>query len=451
MVLAFSLVLAGCDDPTKESGSTPPVGDPNQVATPTASPAAGAVASGTQIALSTTTAGATIYYTTNGTTPTTSSTTYSAAAKPTITAAVTIKAIAVKGGMISSAVLEAAYTVSAPPVPTGYTVTTIAGSSDGYADATGTAAKFSQPMGIARDSSGNLYVADYTNHRIRKITSGGVVSTLAGDGEGNTNDGTGTTAKINGPYGITIDSAGQNLYVAQNEYIRKVVIASTEVSTLELSEISNPGFQGITMSSAGDLYVASAHSIYKITGLASSPEVLLIAGSNNTTSGNNDGIGTNARFNQPMDIAIGSDGSLYVADTGNNRIRKITFNGEPTAANATVSTFAGSDLGYSDGTGTEAKFRSPSAITRDSAGNFYVADKWNNCIRKITSTGVVTTIAGSGARDLQNNVVSGDADGVGADAQFHYPNGITIDSDGNLYVADTTNHRIRKLTPPAVE
>ena len=275
----------------------------------------------------------------------------------------------------------------AGPLPP-FMVTTLAGSTQGYMDGTGTAAQFSRPSGVAVDSSGNVYVADKNNHRIRKIDPTGVVSTLAGSSSFGDADGTGTAARFFLPYGVAVDSSG-NVYVADynNNRIRKI----------------DP------------------------TGVVST-----LAGS--SSLGNADGTGTAARFNQPSGVAVDSSGHVSVADYTNHRIRKI----DPTGV---VTTFAGSSVGYMDGTGTAAQFSRPSGVAVDSSRNVYVADYSNHRIRKIDPTGVVTTFAGSSV---------GYMDGTGTAAQFNRPSDVAVDSSGNVYVADYSNHRIRKIDPTGV-
>ena len=232
--------------------------------------------------------------------------------------------------------------------------------SSGYTDGTGTSAKFYNPTGVAVDGAGNVYVADLSNHRIRKITTSGVVSTLAGSGTSGYTDGTGTSAKFSYPTGVAVDGAG-NVYVA-------------------------------------DLF---NHRIRKIT---TSGVVSTLAGS---ASGYADGTGTSAQFSYPTGVAVDGAGNVYVADYNNHRIRKITTSG-------VVSTLAGSGTpGYTDGTGTSAKFSSPTGVAVDGAGNVYVADYNNHRIRKITTSGVVSTLAGSGK--------AGYTDGTGTSAKFYYP------------------------------
>ena len=156
--------------------------------------------------------------------------------------------------------------------------------------------------------------------------------------------------------------------------------------------------------------------------------VSTLAGS---TSGYTDGTGTSAQFNYPIGVAVDGAGNVYVADQYNHRIRKITASG-------VVSTLAGSTYGYTDGTGTSAQFYYPTGVAVDGAGNVYVADQYNHRIRKITASGVVSTLAGS--------VHHGYTDGTGTSAKFAYPTGVAVDGAGNVYVADQYNHRIRKIT-----
>jgi len=320
-------------------------------------------------------------------------------------------------------------------------VSTFAGSGEaGDADGTGSAAKFRLPHSIAIDAAGNLYVTDGGGQRIRKVTPKGEVSTFAGSGEIGYADGIGSAAQFSGPHGIAIDATG-NLYVTDTFHhrIRKIT-SKGEVSTLAGSE---EGFSdgigrnalfyrpyGIAIDAVSNLYVADTHNnlIRKVTPKG---EVSTLAGGNGLLEdgGFADGVGSDARFLRPSGIAIDAAGNLYVVDTHNNRIRKVTPNGE-------VSTLAGSVEGFADGSGCCTRFRIPAGIAIDAAGNLYVADSLNHRIRKVTPKGEVSTIAGS---------EQGFSDGPGIAAKFSYPSGIAIDAAGNLYVADSLNSRIRKL------
>ena len=328
-------------------------------------------------------------------------------------------------------------------------VTTLAGTAGatGYSDGTGAAARFFGLGGLAADSAGNVYVADLFNYAIRKITPAGMVTTFAGTGRvrGST-DGRGAAARFNEPRGIAADSAG-NVYVADmfNHTIRKVTPAGL-VSTLA----GTAGVEGSTdatgtaarftqpdrvaADSAGNIYVSEKSTIRKITPAG---VVTTLAGTAGIT-GSVDGTGAAARFGGTAGVATDSAGNVYVADLGNNTIRKITPAG-------VVSTLAGTAgvRGSTDGTGAAARFDLPFDVATDSAGNVYVADFDNKTIRKITPAGEVTTLAGTPG-------VSGSTDGAGAAARFNQPEGLAVDSAGNVYVADRSSHTIRKITPAGV-
>jgi sugar lactone lactonase YvrE len=330
-------------------------------------------------------------------------------------------------------------------------VTTLAGLAGSYgsADGTGSAARFNFPSGVAVDSAGNVYVADEFNDTIRKVTPAGVVTTLAGlAGNSGSADGTGSAAQFFQPVGVAVDSAG-NVYVADgaNNTIRKITSAGV-VTTLAgqagsfgsadgtgtAAQFYNPS--GVAVDGAGNVYVAdyANHTIRKITSAGVVTTLAGLAGS----PGNADGTGSAARFNIPSGVAVDSAGNLYVAEFGNSTIRKVT----PAGVVTTVAGLAGS-LGSADGTGSAARFYNPSGVAVDTNGSVYVADYGNHTIRKITSAGVVTTLAGLAGSP-------GSADGTGSAARFNVPTGVAVDSAGNVYVADSGNCTIRKVTPAGV-
>lgn len=315
----------------------------------------------------------------------------------------------------------------------------------GAIDATNTAARFNSPASVAVDANGNLYVADSLNHTIRKIATNGVVSTLAGVAPLlGTNDGIGGTARFESPTGVAVDPAG-NVYVADswNHTVRKISPAGF-VTTLagqagspgtnngpgSVARFGNP--RGIALDSATNLYVADSSNA-TIRKISPDGVVITLAGLAGSP-GTNDGIGAAARFNQPGAVATDTAGNVYVADTANHAIRKISPVGSVTTLAGQPGTF-----GSADGTGRVARFESPHGLTVDTAGQVYVADTYNRVIRRITPAGVVTTWAGTKG-------VSGSADGTLLTAQFDLPWGIAIDGFGQVYLADIGNHTVRKIT-----
>jgi sugar lactone lactonase YvrE len=251
----------------------------------------------------------------------------------------------------------------------------------------GTAASFYHPHGLAIDKNGNLYVADWGNHKVRKITQAGLVSTLAGSGIEGTANGTGSSASFSYPWGIAVDGNG-NVYVG-----------------------SYP------------------NQIRKIT-----PDGVVTTFAGSGSQGAADGPALSASFNNIHGLCIDVGGNLYVTDYTNNEIRKISSAG-------VVSTFAGSiQQGIDDGIGSAARFYNPEAITVDKDGNLFITDWDNETIRKITPAGMVSIIAGvAGYR--------GGDDGPGSTASFYSPSGIAVGANGNIFIGDPGNNKVRKLTP----
>ena len=327
---------------------------------------------------------------------------------------------------------------------------TLAGTagSTGSTDATGSAARFYGPYGISVDTAGNVFVADPRNHTIRKVTSAGVVTTLAGTSflTGST-DATGSAARFNGPYGVSVDTAG-NIFVgdASNNTIRKVTSAGV-VTTLagtagsagstdatgSAARFNNP--YGVSVDTAGNVFVAdfSNHTIRKVT---SAGVVTTLAGTAGS-AGSTDATGSAARFRNPTGISIDTAGNVFVADFSNHTIRKVTSAGVVT----TLAGTAGS-TGSTDATGSAARFYNPAGISVDTAGNVFVADYSNRTIRKVTSAGVVTTEAGLAGSTGSNN-------GLGSAARFKSPAGISVDTAGNVFVADFNNYNIRNSVSSA--
>src|ERR1035437_403540 len=312
------------------------------------------------------------------------------------------------------------------------TFNTLAGyAGQGSADGLSSNARFSNPSGIAADSVGNVYVADTANHTIRQITPGGAVSTLAGlAGVSGSADGTGSAALFNQPQGVAGDGAG-NVYVADtgNHTIRQIAPGGVVSTLAGLAGISGSANgtggsarfyqpEGVAVDSGGNVYVADTwnHTIRAITPGGVVSTLAGLAGTNGTT----DGTGGAARFYQPQGVAVDGAGTLYVADMGNQTIRKIMAGG----AVSTLAGLAGS-YGSADGTGASARFYGPASVAVDGLGDVYVADYFNQTLRKVTAAGVVTTLAGSPGN-------FGSADGANSTVRFWNPAGVAVTGTGSL-------------------
>ncbi len=327
-------------------------------------------------------------------------------------------------------------------------MTTFAGAAGnaGSADGTGSAARFYFPEALAIDGSNNIYVADTDNSTIRKITPAGVVTTFAGQaGNRGSADGTGSVAQFYFPSAITVDSSSGNIYVVDNERIRAITptgVVTTLAGTFQIvghadgigaaATFSNPS--GIVADGHGNLYVSDTYN-FTIRKVTTAGVVTTFAGTAGT-NGFTDGTGAAAKFYYAQGITIDGSGNLYVGDTDNEAIRKITTPG------AVVTTFAGGVFGSNNGTGTAAQFASPEGLGIDGNGNIYVADSDNEEIRKITPTAAVTTIAG--VVEVTGSTDGGPATNV---PEFNTPEGVAFDANDNVYVADTANNTIREITP----
>jgi subtilase family serine protease len=344
----------------------------------------------------------------------------------------------------SSASATVTVTQSTPP-SSGYTISTVAGNGTSGSSGDGgpaSSAELGYPSGVAVDGAGNLFIADTFNARIRKVTPAGAISTVAGNGtRGFTGDGgPATSAELRLPGGVAVDSVG-DLFIADetNNRIRKVTAAGA-ISTVAgngtpgfsgdggpatSAELFEPG--GLAVDSGGNLFIADSmnNRIRKVTP----------AGTISTVAGNGvEGFGGDgqpaivAELNQPNGVAIDSAGNLFIADLANNRIRKVTPAG-------TISTVAGNGTpGFSGdgGPATSAELFSPWDVAVDGAGNLFIADAFNDCIRKVTPGGTIGTVAGNGTPGF-----SGDG-GLSTLAELRMPEAVAVDGAGNLFIADTS-------------
>jgi sugar lactone lactonase YvrE len=316
----------------------------------------------------------------------------------------------------------------------------------GSGDGVGADARFFEPTGAVSDGAGNLYVADTSNNTIRRVALDTLaVTTLAGTPTlTGADDGVGEAARFNSPRGPGLDGAG-NLYVADrfNLVIREISIATGAVTTLAGTLGVSGALDGVGLAAqftdptavagdgAGNVYVTDGNTIRKI--VVATGEVTTLAGLASDPFGSDDGIGSAARFSEPQGIAADGAGNLYVADTNNQTIRKIVI------ATGAVTTVAGlaHQSGAVDGAAGDARFSEPWSLTADGAGSLFVADAENNAVRRIAlETGQVTTLAGG---------TFGATDGIGTAAQFNFPEGIAGDGAGNVWVTDTANNAVREV------
>jgi serine/threonine-protein kinase len=318
-------------------------------------------------------------------------------------------------------------------------VSTLAGSSQGFADGTGAGASFSNPFGVAALSNGTIVVADHANSRIRLVTPGGVVTTLAGSGTAAFANGTGTAASFNLPTGVAVTSTGDIVVADYSNHRIRLVTQAGVVTTLAGSGTAafangtgaGASFNfpfGVAVTSTGNIVVADT-SNHRIRLVTPAGVVTTLAGSGSPAFAN--GTGADASFYNPSGVAVTSTGNIVVADQGNHRIRLVTPAG-------VVTTLAGSGTGaFANGTGAGASFYLPAGVAVTSTGDIVVADQANNRIRLVTPGGVVTTLAGSGAGEFAN--------GTGVAASFSNPVGVAVTPTGDVVVGDQTNQRIRVI------
>jgi sugar lactone lactonase YvrE len=333
-------------------------------------------------------------------------------------------------------------------------ISTVAGTgSAGFSGDGGpaTAAGLSSAARVALDASGNLYIADSFNNRIRKVAAGsGIISTVAGNGSAafSGDGGPATAAGLNFPYGVALDASG-NLYIADHQRIRQVAAGSGIISTVAgngsagFSGDGGPataaGLQpyGVALDASGNLYIADVSSsrIRKVT--AGSGIISTVAGNGSAEFSGDGGLATAAGLSSPVDVALDASGNLYIAVPSNNRIRKVA------AGSGIISTVAGNgsaEFSGDGGSATAAGLYFPVGVALDASGSLYIADSYNNRIRKVAAgSGIISTVAGNGTAGFL-----GDG-GPATTAGLASPRGVALDPSGNLYITDSGNRRIREV------
>jgi uncharacterized protein (TIGR03437 family) len=337
-------------------------------------------------------------------------------------------------------------------VDTNGIITTVAGAGGqaGFSGDGGLATKalLNSPNSVAVDKLGNLYIVDFVNQRVRMLSAGtGVITTIAGNGNLGTggDGGPATSASLDNPVGIAVDSAG-NVYVsdAGNCAVREISggIMSTIAGTLGKCGFAGDGSQankamlsfpdGVAVDASGNIYIADTANqrIRRVTG----GNISTIAGTSTAGFSGDGAAAALATFSSPQGVAVDASGNIYVADVNNNRVRRFVPGGN-------IATFAGTATSIGDGgPSTQAILDQPASVAVDSSGNLYIADTGENRIRKVTPSGTITTIVGNGQAGR------GGDNGPAASATLSSPSGVAVDAAGNLYIADAGNNVIRKVT-----
>ncbi len=332
-------------------------------------------------------------------------------------------------------------------------ITTVAGSNYSGDAGPATDAALYSPSGVTVDGIGNTYIADTSNNRIRKLAPNGTITTIAGNGaHGYAGDGgPATSAALSYPESVAIDQAG-NLYIAAGSSVRKVA-PDGSISTFAGSgsekgysgdggpatsaKLASPG--GVSVDMAGHIYIADTVN-NRIRMVDASGTITTVAGNGTAGYSGDDGAATSAQLNYPRDVSVDITGSIYIADTLNNRVRKLDSSG-------TITTVAGNGSYGSSGDGdpaTNAELARPRGVAVDTLGKLYIADAENQRIRLVGLDGIIMTVAGNGKAGY-----AGDGS-LATDAQLNSPHQVAVDTAGDIYIADRNNNRIRKVSPDEI-
>ena len=340
----------------------------------------------------------------------------------------------------------------------GGIITTVAG--DGRLLSSGDggqaiSASLVRPFNVAVDAAGNLFISDLVGDRIRKVSTGGIITTVAGNGVGgfSGDSGLATSAQLSFPAGVAVDVSG-SLFIADsfNARIRKVGAGAGATITTYVGN-GNFSFSGdggpatsaamfspyaVTLDAAGNFYIADQFS-NRIRKVSAAGTITTVAGTGSAGFSGDGGLATAASLYTPYGMAVDTSGNLFIADTDNNRIRKVSAAG-------IITTFAGCGtgngcLGFAGdgGPAASAAFAFPYGVAADASGNIFIADTLNNRIRKVASNGIVTTVAGGASAGF-----SGDG-GSATSALLNRPQAVAVDASGNLFIVDSNNNRIRKV------
>jgi hypothetical protein len=302
------------------------------------------------------------------------------------------------------------------------------------------AAQLGSPFDVAVTANGSLLIATGAG-RIRRVAPTGIITSVAGTGTGNFRGDGGPAVSPNTellfPTSAALDKAG-NLFFIDATRIRKVSSNGTITTVAGATDLT-PGTRGIVVDGAGNLLVADGAN-HRIRKISPDGTLTIIAGSGTPGFSGDGGPATAAQLNFPAALALDAAGNLLIADNGNHRIRKMTVSGlMSTVAGTGVSGFGGDG-----GPAVSATIRQPTGVAVDGAGNLLIVDIGNNRIRKINTAGIMTTVAGDGVRGF-----GGDG-GPAVSARLNAPDGIAVDTAGNLFIADSSNHRVRRITPAGI-